>query len=266
MQQGRKYNHVLITGASSGIGAALALRYATTAPGINLALSGRNAVRLREVANQCKKAGAIVSEHIADVTDQNHMHNWITALDESLAIDLVIANAGISGGTGGAGESTKQAREIFNANLYGVLNTIDPLIPRMARRGSGHIALMSSLASFSAWPGAPAYSASKAAVRFYGEALHGSLAKQGIRVSVICPGFIDTPMTAVNNYAMPFMITSEKSAKIIAKGLERNKSRIAFPLPTYLMAGSLALIHHNITTHISRLLPEKPSNGTQDCM
>lgn len=262
MQQSRKYSHILITGASSGIGAALARHYASSMPGISLSLFGRNAARLHAVADECGDKGAKVSEHIADITNQQEMHGRITALDESMAVDIVIANAGISGGTGGGGESVRQAREIFDVNLYGVLNTIDPLIPRMTRRRSGHLALMSSLAGFSGWPGAPAYSASKAAVRFYGEALHGSLAKYGIKVSVICPGFIDTPMTAVNDYAMPFMITAEKSAKIIAKGLENNKSRIAFPFPTYFLAGLTGIFSHNITTNILRLLPEKPSGGT----
>lgn len=259
MQQARKkYSHILITGASSGIGAALARHYA--APGTRLALGGRNRARLSDIAGECQERGAIVTDVAIDVTDRVAMQQWIAQEDEKEPLDLVIANAGISGGTGGGGETAEQARRIFEVNVTGVLNTIDPVLPRMIGRGRGQIALMSSLASFSGWPGAPAYSASKGAVRMYGEALRGAMIPHGINVNVICPGFIETPMTAVNNYHMPFMMNADKSAAIIASGLERNRGRIAFPWPTYLFAGFFGLLPAGAALWFLRRFPEKPAS------
>ncbi len=261
-KKGKFYSSsILITGASSGIGGALALHYAAT--GKNLFLSGRHQRRLEEVAASCRAKGAVVSTKIADVTNRQAMKDWITACDRERPLDLVIANAGISGGTGGpGGETEDQARLIFDINVGGVLNTLDPAIPLMVRRGRGQIALMSSLASFSGWPGAPAYSASKGAVRMYGEALRGRLARRGVSVSVICPGFISTPMTAVNDYPMPFIISAEKAARLIAAGLAKDRGRIAFPWPTYFWAGLLGLLPFSWNSLLLRRLPEKPAHNT----
>jgi len=189
---------VLITGATSGIGRALAREYAR--PGVTLSLCGRDAGRLADVAGTCRGAGAAVDSRILDVTDAAAVRAWIEAADAEAPLDLVIANAGISGGSAGGGEDADAARRIFAVNVAGVMNTVLPAIAPMQERGSGQIALMSSLASFRGLPGAPAYSASKAAVRTWGEALRGALAGDGIEVSVICPGFIETPMTARNRY------------------------------------------------------------------
>ena len=203
---------ILITGASSGIGEALARHYA--APGITLALSGRDTERLENVAAACRHAGAIVHQQIVDVCDANAMRDWILTLDAHEALDLVIANAGISGGTGVKGEDESQVRMIFDVNVNGVFNTILPILPRMCERRHGQIVIMSSLASFSGWPGAPAYSASKGAVRLYGEALRGAVADQGIAVNVVCPGFVESRMTAENPYRMPFLMTADRAARI----------------------------------------------------
>ena len=216
---------ILITGASSGIGEALALHYARS--GVTLFISGRNAGRIEFVAAACRHRGAVVETAVVDVANQPAMRAWIEQADAKEPLDLVVANAGISGGTGAGGEMEAQVREIFSVNVDGVFNTIWPALPLMKARGRGQIAVISSLAAFSAWPGAPAYSASKAAVRFYGEALRTSLLGTGVRVSVVCPGFVKSRMTAVNDYTMPLLMDPEKAARIIAKGLHQNRVRIA---------------------------------------
>lgn len=253
--------NILITGASSGIGESLALHYA--APGVTLHLSGRDPNRLAAVSNAASARGAHVETRVIDVTDAQGMGAWMTAADNSTPLDLVIANAGISGGTGGGEggpmhcEPPAQARHIFNVNLGGVLNTIEPALPRMMARGRGQIAIISSLAAYRGWPGAPAYSASKGAVRFYGEALRGALHKSGVQVNVVCPGFIVSRMTAVNRFPMPFLMSSEKAAKIIAQGLEKNRSRIAFPFPTAFMAWLVSVLPDGLIQHLLRRLPAK---------
>ena len=218
---------ILITGASSGIGEALARHYA--GPGVRLALSGRDSARLEAVADACRARGATVGAQAIDVTDRAAMAAWVASADDATPLDLVIANAGVSAGTARATESEAQVRRIFSVNVDGVLNTVLPAIPRLQARRRGQIALMSSLAAFRGFPGAPAYGATKAAVKVWGEGLRGDLAGHGVGVSVICPGFVISRMSAGNDFPMPLLMSAEKAAGIIARGLARNRARISFP-------------------------------------
>jgi short-subunit dehydrogenase len=231
---------ILITGASSGIGEALAEAYA--GPGVTLVLTGRDRERLDAVAARCVERGAVVRAATVDVADRAAMADWLALVDRETPVDLCIANAGISGGTGRRGESEEQARRILAVNVDGVLNTIHPLIGPMRERGRGQLALVSSLAGLRGYPGAPAYCASKAAVKSYGESLRLDLRPAGIEVSVICPGFVKSRITDRNRFPMPFLMDANRAASIIRRGLERNRGRIAFPLPTYLMAWIVAML------------------------
>ncbi len=246
---------ILITGASSGIGAALAMEFA--GPGVRLALTGRDEARLAEVAGACRAAGAEPRAAVLDVCERTHLSAWIAEVDRGAPLDLVIANAGISAGTGGGGETGAQARRIVATNLDGVLNTVLPAIAQMRPRGRGQIAIMSSLGAFRGFPGAPAYCASKAAVRVWGEALRGELHGAGIGVSVICPGYVRSPMTAVNDFPMPLLMDAERAARIIRRGLARNRPRIAFPWPLYAAVWLLSALPPRLTDPLLRRLPKK---------
>jgi len=241
---------LLITGASSGIGEALALHYA--APGVELALIGRDGARLAAVAAACRDKGARVESAVLDVTDRAGLAAWIERVDAGSLLDLVIANAGVSAGMGAARESDEAVRRVFAVNLDGLLNTVLPVIPRMASRRAGQIALMSSLAAFRGLPSAPSYSASKAAVKSLGEAWRLQLASDGIAVSVICPGFVTTRMTAANKFKMPFLMPAERAAAIIARGLERNRGRIAFPWPLAAGCWLLAALPWRLSDALAR--------------
>jgi short-subunit dehydrogenase len=250
---------IVITGASSGIGEGLALHYA--AEGKVLALTGRDQKRLQSIAARCEAKGAKVLFAVLDVADQKEMKIWLEAFDDRHPVDLVIANAGISAGTGGVlkGEPPEQVRKVFDINLYGVLNTIEPLLPRMIERGRGQIAIMSSLAGYRGWPGAPAYCGSKAAVKVYGESLRGAVAKTGVKVNVICPGFVKSRITDVNDFSMPFIMDTEKAAAIIARALQRNKGRIAFPKRVSFFAWFISVLPDFMAQSILCAAPTKPA-------
>ena len=238
--------HVLITGASSGIGAALARAYA--APGVRLALFGRDEGRTREVAEACRAKGALVAAVLADVTDRDAMSAAVGLVDDAHPIDLAVANAGVSGAMLGGGRGVER---LFAVNVMGVVHTVEPLLPRMTRRGRGQVALMSSLASFVSRPGTAAYCASKAAVRIWGEGLRERVAPSGVLVSVVCPGFVDTPLTRRNPFPMPMLMGAEESAALIKDRLARGDARIGFPWPMYQgarLAGLLpAWLRHRAT-------------------
>lgn len=247
---------IVITGASSGLGAALALEYAQE--NIVLGLTGRHATRLEQVASQCRHKGATVITKVLDIIDSHAVSEWLIAFDTEFPVTLCIANAGISAGTGGAGELLEQAHRIFAVNIDGVLNTLHPLIDRMQIRKSGQLALVSSIAGFRGSPTAPAYSASKAAIRYYGQALQGALAPFGIQVSVICPGFIKTPMTEVNPFPMPFLMNSAKAANTVRKGLDKKRSLIVFPWQMALLARLQNLLPDTLINKLYRSVPAKP--------
>ena len=246
---------ILITGASSGIGEALARAYAR--PGATLFLSGRDTARLETVAKSCRARGARAEAQVVDVADRAAMAAWVAAADAMAPLDLVVANAGISAGTGLLGESADQARRIFAVNLDGVLNTVLPALPALRARRRGQVAIVSSLASFRGLAGAPAYAASKGAVRLWGEGLRGAVAADGVGVSVICPGFVTTRMTAENRFPMPMLMDSDRAAAVIVAGLARNRGRIAFPLPMRALTWLFAALPDGLADALARRLPKK---------
>ncbi len=225
-----RIGHVAITGASRGLGAALAEVFA--APGVRLSLSARHAGRLRAVAEACRRHGAIVATAVVDVTDRAAVTGWLEAADRAAPVDLLIANAGCTGGldprTGD--DNPETVRTLFAVNVQGVVDTVTALLPQMRARGEGRIAVVSSLAAYCPVPGAAGYAASKAAVKAWAEALRSRVAGDGVVVSVICPGFIDTPMTRrLVSRARPMPIDAPAAARRIRAGVERGRPLIAFP-------------------------------------
>jgi short-subunit dehydrogenase len=249
------WRSILITGGSSGLGEAMARALAR--PGTFLALTGRDAGRLAGVAEACRLQGADVEHAVLDVGDCDRMAAFVAETDRRRPLDLVIANAGVSAGTQGGSEGAGQTRAIFAANVDGVINTVMPALDAMAPRGAGQVAIVSSLAGFRGLPGAPAYCASKAAVRVWGEALRPDWQRRGIKVNVICPGYVTTRMTAKNDFPMPFLMPADKAARIILGGLKRDRARIAFPWPMYAAIRLVAAIPPGLLDPILRRLPRK---------
>ena len=222
---------IVITGATGGIGMALARIYA--GPGVTLGLTGRDPDRLAAIAEICRNAGATVEILQVDIRERETLHGWLATFDANSPVDLVIANAGVTAGLGGgrSRESDRDAERLADINYMGVVNTVSGLVEPMRQRGSGQIALVSSLAGLRALPDMPSYSATKAAVIAYGDSLRGWLSPFGIDVSVICPGFVTSPMSARHQGAKPFEISAERAAEIIREGLYRRRALIAFPWP-----------------------------------
>ena len=220
---------VVITGASSGLGAGLARSYAC--PGRVLGLLGRNAARLEAVAATCREAGALVVCATLDVGDGAAMRAWLDALDDAHTVGLVIANAGMSAGTrpDGQPEGAAAAAAVVRTNLLGVLHTVEPLMARMLARGDGHVAVVASVAAYRGLPDSPSYCASKAGVRAYGEALRAALAPHGIAVSVILPGFFASPMSRRYLGAQPLRLGLDQAVRRTRAGLDRRAARIVFP-------------------------------------
>jgi short-subunit dehydrogenase len=227
---------ILITGASSGIGRALALVYARD--GISLSLVGRDRERLEDTAAAARARGAEVSIGQLDVCDRDAMAHWIIAEDTRRPFGLVIANAGITSGLAPVGltEDPGAVRAIVGINLIGVLNTVEPLIAPMCTRGTGQIVFVGSIAGLRGLPYAPSYCATKAAVHAYSESLRGRIEARGVRVSLVIPGFVKTPLNDSIDAMKPLEITGSDAAIRIQRGLERGRAIIAFPRSLYLLA------------------------------
>lgn len=255
----RPPNNVLITGASSGLGDALAR--ACAAPGVVLHLSGRNPARLEATALSCRQLGARVLPQVIDVRDPRAMADWI---GDAGRLDLVIANAGIGSGTGDATEPAAAARDVFDTNLTGVLNTVLPALDAMAAQSPaedgwrGHVAVIASIAAFVAGPSAPAYCASKSAIQRWAEARDATERSRGIRMHAVCPGFIRTPMTEANPFPMPWIMTPDEAARRTLDGIAAGKLRIAYPRRLYALARVVGALPPEWRAVLMRQAPPKP--------
>ncbi len=223
----------VITGASSGIGESMARLLSRR--GFSVVLVARRKDLLEKLAGELPESVAVA----CDVTEGS-------ALREALAphgpFDLAIANAGI-GVTGWAAKTIADAELMMRVNYFGMLHLFDAVIPAMMERRSGRFAGVASLAGLRGLPTSAGYSASKAAMQAFLEAARVELAPLGIRVTIVNPGFIATPMTEKNQFKMPFLMEAGAAAEVIVRGIERGKRVVEFPRPM------------SALTRLARLLP-----------
>lgn len=223
------YHSILITGATGSIGNALALQYAS--PGRHLILFGRDALKLEQVRLSCEALGAYVETVISDMRNRQDLLNDFSEICTRSCPDLLIINAGVSNTAREGEELLKQLEEVVDVNLLAPMSIVQAVLPLMRAKGSGQIALVSSLAAWYGLPLTPAYAATKAALKNYGESLQGILAGTGIVVSVVLPGFVESAMSRTVPGPKPFLMTAEQAATRIRKGLARGRWRISFPFP-----------------------------------
>jgi short-subunit dehydrogenase len=212
------------------LGAALARRYALK--GCRLSLFGRDAKRLEETAIACREDAAEVMIYRCDLRDADETARCLAAADGHASVDLLIANAGVGGAlalAGPDGETRAQAQILVETNFLSVLNTVVPLATKMALRGTGHIVMMGSIAGLLALPQSPVYCATKSAIHAYGDGLRRLMRRSGVTVTVVCPGFVETPMSAQLSTAKPFLWTADDAASHIVAAIDKKRKRVIFP-------------------------------------
>jgi short-subunit dehydrogenase len=218
----------VITGASSGIGWELAKTLAREK--CKVGLVARRQEKLESLANEIRQTGGTAALASADVGDRGKTLSAIRHVSAQLGpVDLLIANAGVGMPTLLNPSNVPDIEEMFRVNVLGVVYAIEAVLPDMLERRRGHLAAVSSLAAYKGLPGESGYSASKAAVNVYMEGLRIHLRGRGIVVTTICPGFVRTPMTAVNQFHMPWLLEADEAARRVVRALRRRRKLYNFP-------------------------------------
>lgn len=233
---------VWITGASMGIGEALARRLA--AEGAEVIASARSAEKLEALA--AGSGGRLVPWPL-DVTDHAAVLDAVARIEaERGPIDVAVLNAGTHRPVAAAEFRAAGLRELCEINLFGVASGLEALIPRMTVRGRGRIAVVASVAGYRGLPTAAYYGATKAALINMAESLKFDLDRAGVTIQLVDPGFVRTPLTDKNDFPMPFLVSAERAAALIAKGLRSRRFEIAFPLPFVLILKTLRLLPYGL--------------------
>ena len=219
---------VWITGASSGIGKALALELARQ--GSTVAASARTASGLRALCDEALGLPGRIMAFPVNVVDDHAMRATCERIESELGpIDLAVLNAGTYLRNDKGAVSADLFRVQMEVNVMGVVNGLEPLLEAFARRASGHIAVVASLSGYRGLPRASAYGATKAALINLCEALKIELYGTGVAISLINPGFVETPLTDKNDFPMPFLMPVDKAVDAIMTGLRKRRFEIAFP-------------------------------------
>lgn len=246
---------LFITGASGGLGRALAQHYLLQGATVGIvarradlldSLSGQFPGQVRCYALDVRDAGAL----------QAAAQDFIVRVKVP---DLVVACAGVSTGTlTEHAEDIEDFQQVMNINLLGVVKTFQPFIAAMREAGHGSLVGIASVAGFRGLPGSGAYSASKAALISYLESLRVELHGSGIKVITICPGYIKTPMTALNPYPMPFILEADDAARRIARAIERGKTFVVVPWQMALIGRLLKWLPDGLYARLFRSVARKP--------
>ncbi len=219
---------VWITGAGKGIGRALALEMA--ASGDIVAASARTRDDLDTLVADAERTGGTMRAYPLDITDAAAARDVVARIERELGpIALAILNAGTHAEISGTSFDLKVFRHIVDTNLYGTANCLAALLPKLVARKAGHVAIVGSLAGYRGLPTAGAYAASKAGLIALCEAMKPELDVAGVKLQLVSPGFVDTPLTRRNSFAMPFIIPPDKAVRAILRGLDSHRFEIAFP-------------------------------------
>lgn len=218
----------IVTGASSGIGWALAR--ALAAEGCKVGLVARRREQLADLAEKIEKTGGTAAYAVADIAERSQAVAAIREIAARLGpVDLLIANAGVGAPTTLTPFNVDDVEKMFRVNVLGVVYALEAVLPQMLERGRGHLAAISSLAAYKGLPGESGYTASKAAVNVFMDGLRIQLRSKGIAVTTICPGFVLTPMTEVNEFKMPWLLQADEAARRILIALKRKRKIYNFP-------------------------------------
>lgn len=246
---------VFITGASSGLGAALATHYAGR--GASLGLLARRGDSLEELAGRLNVPSTIYAADVGDTAEMARIAKDYCS--KNGAPDIVIANAGASSGTlGGNPDDLAVLERILRTNVLGLAATLAPFAAPMRERGSGTLAGIASVAGIRGLPGSGAYCASKSAAITWLESLRLELAGSGVRVATVCPGYVRTPMTSVNRFPMPFMLGADDAARRIARAIDRGTRYTVVPWPMRIVASALGLLPAWLYDRAFAKAPRKP--------
>ena len=241
---------VFITGASSGIGEGFALHYAT--PGAVIGLCARRAAVLAELARTIEAKGARAIVYAADVVDTAAMDQAAHAFVEAAGgVDLVIASAGIGIPSETLAGKAEPIAQLMRINVIGVTNTVVPFAPAMVQQGSGTLVAVSSMAGHRGLPGRAGYSASKAAVITFMDALRLDLHGTGVHAMSVCPGFVHTPMTAALTGKLPFAISRDEAVAQMTRGIAQREHTFTFPWQNRALSHVLKLAPESLVRRLS---------------
>ena len=242
-----------VTGASSGIGRAFCLRLADE--GWSVAVSARGSEALETLAGE--RSGRIFSFPV-DVTDLAAVKATRQAVSDQLGpIDMAVFSAGTYKRDSLTHFDSSALQKMVDLNIMGTAHCLEAIIPDMIARGRGQIGVVSSVAGYNGLPGGAFYGATKAALINMSEALYPGLKAKGIDLSLINPGFVDTPLTAKNDFPMPFMISPEEAADIMLAGLKTRRFEIIFPWKMALAIRFLHRLPQSLRFAITRRLLRK---------
>jgi short-subunit dehydrogenase len=235
---------VWVTGASTGIGAEICKQLA--AEGVVVAASARNAEALNAL-------GSGIHAFPLDVSDEKAVAGTFEAIEAVHGpIDLIIAGAGTYTPASAADFRPEMFRRMYEVNYLGVINVLASALPKFRARRSGHLSWIASVSGYRGLPKAAAYGPTKAALINLAESLKPELDRDGVKVSVINPGFVRTPMTAVNDFEMPFLMEPADAARATIAGLAKNKFEVAYPTPFVAILKFGRLLPYRIFFWISR--------------
>lgn len=231
------WNVIWITGASTGLGREMALRLARS--GAKVAASARSADKLAELAASHPN----IKAYPLDVTDLEATRAVADAIERELgAIDLAVLNAGVWLPMPLTEYDPHRMRQGMEVNYFGVTNALAPVLPAMIKRKAGHIAIVASIAGYRGVSLAATYGPSKAALNNLAESLYPDLAHHGVKVTVINPGFVETPMTEPNKFPMPFLISCDEAVDHMIKGLIKGQYEIVFPRRMKVLAKLMRIV------------------------